>query len=78
MHSMQQYHCHLSAVPPAAAASARKQHARALELFVLGLAAPTHAFNAITAATFKKYVLVSIIHTGGQEQAAAEAEKGTL
>lgn len=52
----------LPACPPAL--PGRKQHGRAMELFLLGLTAPTHVLNAITAATYKKYVLVSIIHTG--------------
>jgi hypothetical protein len=61
--------CHEVGVSPAHAClpafPGRKQHARALELFLLGLTAPTHVFNAITAAIFKKYALVSIIHQGG-------------
>ena len=43
----------------------RKQWARALELFLQGLTAPTMVCSAITAATYKKYALVSLIHAGG-------------
>jgi hypothetical protein len=42
----------------------RKQLPRALELFLQGLTAPSMVCSAITAATYKKYVLVSLIHTG--------------
>jgi hypothetical protein len=42
----------------------RKQLSRALELFLQGLTAPTMVCSAITAATYKKYSLVSLIHTG--------------
>lgn len=45
----------------------RKQWARALELFLQGLTAPTMVCSAITAATYKKYALVSLIHAGGRE-----------
>lgn len=43
-----------------------KQLPRALELFLQGLTAPTFVWSAITAATYKKYVLVSLIHNGKQ------------
>lgn len=42
----------------------RKQYARAVGLFLHGLTAPTQVVNAITVATYKKYALVSLIHTG--------------
>eukprot|EP00879_Flechtneria_rotunda_P031253 GHRR01034123.1.p1 GENE.GHRR01034123.1~~GHRR01034123.1.p1 ORF type:complete len:356 (+),score=97.80 GHRR01034123.1:145-1212(+) len=45
-------------------ATGRKQLSRALELFLQGLTAPTYVCSAVTAATYKKYVLVSLIHTG--------------
>ncbi|KAF8060061.1 CSN3 [Scenedesmus sp. PABB004] len=45
-------------------AAGRKQLARALELFLQGLTAPTYVCSAITAATYRKYVLVSLIHSG--------------
>lgn len=47
-----------------ASPAGRKQLARALELFLQGLTAPTAVCSAIAAATYKKYVLVSLIHTG--------------
>jgi hypothetical protein len=46
------------------ACAGRKQWARALELFMQGLTAPTMVCSAITAATYKKYALVSLIHAG--------------
>jgi hypothetical protein len=42
----------------------RKALPRALELFLQGLTAPTLVCSAITAATYKKYALVSLIHAG--------------
>ncbi len=33
-------------------------------MFVQGLTAPTFVVNAITIATYKKYALVSLIHSG--------------
>ncbi|KAF5827482.1 hypothetical protein DUNSADRAFT_572 [Dunaliella salina] len=42
----------------------RKQYARALELFMLGLTAPSMTRSAIALAIFKKHVLVSLIHLG--------------
>lgn len=42
----------------------RKHYARALELFMLGLTAPSVVKSAITLAIFKKHVLVSLIHLG--------------
>ncbi len=44
----------------------RKQYARALELLVQSLTAPTNVGSAITVAAYKQYVLVSLIHTGEQ------------
>lgn len=42
----------------------RKQLSRALELFLQGITAPTMVCSAITAAAYKKYALVSLIHNG--------------
>ncbi|GIL55062.1 hypothetical protein Vafri_10707 [Volvox africanus] len=42
----------------------RKQHARAMELFLQAITAPAVAANAIVAAAYKKYVLVCLIHAG--------------
>ncbi|KXZ54866.1 hypothetical protein GPECTOR_4g938 [Gonium pectorale] len=42
----------------------RKQHARALELLLQAVTAPSLAGNAIVAAAYKKYVLVCLIHAG--------------
>ena len=44
--------------------SGRKQYARALELFMLGLTAPSLVKSAIVLAIYKKHVLVSLIHLG--------------
>lgn len=44
--------------------SGRKQLSCALELFLQGLTAPTMVCSAITAAMYKKYMLVSLIHAG--------------
>ena len=35
-----------------------------MHMFLQGLTAPTYVVNAITIATYKKYALVSLIHTG--------------
>jgi hypothetical protein len=51
----------------------RKQLPRALELFVQGLTAPTLVCSAITAAVYKKFVLVSLIHSGEQRCAVVAA-----
>ncbi|KAF6258354.1 hypothetical protein COO60DRAFT_1701346 [Scenedesmus sp. NREL 46B-D3] len=45
-------------------ATGRRQLPRALELFLQGLTAPSMVCSAITAAIYKKYVLVSLVHTG--------------
>jgi len=42
----------------------RKVYSRALELLLQALTAPTLVANAITVNCFKKYVLVSLIHSG--------------
>jgi hypothetical protein len=44
----------------------RKNYARALELFMLGLTAPSMVKSAIALAIYKKHVLVSLIHLGKQ------------
>ncbi len=44
--------------------SGRKRYARALELLVQALSAPTLVSNAITLACYRKYVLVALIHSG--------------
>lgn len=51
-------------LPPPPSPAGRKALPRALELFLQGLTAPTMVCSAITAATYKKYALVSLIHTG--------------
>eukprot|EP00878_Enallax_costatus_P021594 GHUV01022876.1.p1 GENE.GHUV01022876.1~~GHUV01022876.1.p1 ORF type:complete len:400 (+),score=112.84 GHUV01022876.1:202-1401(+) len=45
-------------------ATGLKQLPRALELFLQGLTAPTFVWSAVTAAIYKKYVLISLIHNG--------------
>lgn len=42
----------------------RKSYCKALDLFLQGLTAPAVLVNAITVATYKKYVLVSLLHAG--------------
>lgn len=42
----------------------RRKYPEALHMFVQGLTAPTFVVNAITIATYKKYALVSLIHSG--------------
>jgi hypothetical protein len=56
----------------------RKQLSRALELFLQGLTAPTYVCSAITAATYKKYAVVSLIHTGEEDSESGQCIKGTL
>ncbi|KAA6424269.1 MAG: hypothetical protein FRX49_05481 [Trebouxia sp. A1-2] len=41
----------------------RRKYPEALHMFVQGLTAPTFVVNAITIATYKKYALVSLIHS---------------
>lgn len=55
---------HASPALHAARAAGRKQLGRALELFLQALTAPTFVASAITAAAYKKYALVSLIHNG--------------
>lgn len=45
-------------------AAGLKQLPRALELFLQGLTAPTFVWSSITAAAYKKYLLISLIHNG--------------
>ena len=42
----------------------RRRYPEALHMFLQGLTAPTFVVNAITIATYKKYALVSLIHSG--------------
>lgn len=42
----------------------RRRYARALDLLLAGITAPTLVVNAITVAALKKYVLVSLLHAG--------------
>ena len=44
--------------------SGRKCLARALELFMLALTAPSLVRSAITLAVYKKYVLAALLHHG--------------
>lgn len=45
----------------------RHRYPEALHMLLQGLTAPTYVTNAITVATWKKYALVSLIHTGNVE-----------
>ena len=45
-----------------------RRYADALELFLYGLTAPTMVLNAITMCSYKKYILVSLLHTGTPPQ----------
>ena len=47
-----------------AAMAGVRRYADALELFLYGLTAPTMVLNAITMCSYKKYILVSLVHTG--------------
>ena len=45
-------------------AAGLRRYAEALVLFLYGLTAPSMVLNAITMASYQKYILVSLIHTG--------------
>lgn len=49
---------------PYCCCAGRKRYADALRLLLYAITAPTFVVNAITMAAHKKYVLVSLIHTG--------------
>lgn len=53
-----------STEPLTACFAGRKQYPEALQLLLQALTAPTMVVNAITVAAFKKYTLVSLIHSG--------------
>ncbi len=44
--------------------AARRKYSAAIETFMIAMTAPMYQVNAIAVAAWKKYVLVSLIHTG--------------
>ena len=42
----------------------RRRYAHALQLLLTGITAPTMVLNAITVASMKKWILVSLLHAG--------------
>lgn len=51
-------------VPTCAHPVPRRRYARALELLLTALTAPTLVLNAITVACLKKYLVLSLVHAG--------------
>lgn len=54
--------------------TARRKYAPALELFLLAITAPTHILSAIAVAAWKKFVVVSLIHDGGNPRMTTSYE----
>ena len=50
----------------------RKDYGAALQMFLHALTVPSHVVNAITLEAYKKWILISLIHSGGQLIAAGQ------
>ena len=59
---------HRPAPPRPAPPLGRRRYARALDLLLSALTAPTQVLNAITVACLKKWMLLSLVHTGAVPQ----------
>ena len=54
----------------------RRRYSRALQLLLTAITAPTMVVNAITVACLKKYVLISLLHTGMYVGVDDDQERG--